>query len=129
MAARSIASLSLTFGLVSIPIKLYSATESTSAIRFKLMGASGSRVRQQYVTDAPAPAEAEPLDEEPAEAAGAGSARRSVARRRLSAVQARRRAGFRAAKPSPHRPSSSVRKWSRATNSRKASSSCSAPTS
>ena len=53
MAARSIASLSLSFGLVSIPIKLYSATESSSAIRFKLMGAGGSRVRQQYVTDAP----------------------------------------------------------------------------
>ena len=55
MAARSIASLSLSFGLVSIPIKLYSATESSSAIRFKLMGAGGSRVRQQYVTDAPTP--------------------------------------------------------------------------
>jgi DNA end-binding protein Ku len=68
MAARSIASLSLTFGLVSIPIKLYSATESTSAIRFKLMGASGARVRQQYVTDGPAPAEAEPMADEPDEA-------------------------------------------------------------
>ena len=28
MAARSIASLSLSFGLVSIPVKLYSATEA-----------------------------------------------------------------------------------------------------
>jgi non-homologous end joining protein Ku len=28
MAARAIASLSLTFGLVSIPVKVYSATES-----------------------------------------------------------------------------------------------------
>ena len=54
MAARSIASLSLSFGLVSIPIKLYSATESASAIRFKLMAAGGAPVRQQYVTDAPA---------------------------------------------------------------------------
>ena len=35
MATRSIASLSLTFGLVSIPVKLYSATESSSAVRFK----------------------------------------------------------------------------------------------
>ncbi|MDP9088289.1 MAG: Ku protein [Pseudomonadota bacterium] len=51
MAARSIASLSLSFGLVSIPIKLYSATESSAAMRFKLMAASGARVRQQYVTD------------------------------------------------------------------------------
>jgi DNA end-binding protein Ku len=60
MAARSIASLSLSFGLVSIPIKLYSATESSSGIQFKLMGAGGSRVRQQYVTDAPAYAEEQP---------------------------------------------------------------------
>ena len=31
MAARSIASLTLSFGLVSIPVKLYSATETASA--------------------------------------------------------------------------------------------------
>jgi non-homologous end joining protein Ku len=55
MAARSIASLSLTFGLVSIPVKLYSATESSAAIRFKLMSPGGARVRQQYVAG-PAPA-------------------------------------------------------------------------
>src|SRR6185369_3866035 len=48
----SIASLSLTFGLVSIPIKLYSATESSSAVKFKLMGPGGARVRQTYVADA-----------------------------------------------------------------------------
>jgi DNA end-binding protein Ku len=64
MAARSIASLSLSFGLVSIPIKLYSATENSSAIRFKLMGAGGSRVRQQYVTDAPTHAEEQAMEEE-----------------------------------------------------------------
>ncbi len=63
MAARSIASLSLSFGLVSIPIKLYSATESSAAIRFKLMGAAGARVRQQYVTDAPAPTEEQVVEE------------------------------------------------------------------
>jgi DNA end-binding protein Ku len=55
VATRSIATLSLSFGLVSIPVKVYSATESSSAIRFKLMAASGARVRQQYVT-ASAPA-------------------------------------------------------------------------
>src|SRR4051812_35612689 len=63
MAVRSIASLSMTFGLVSIPVKLYSATESASAIRFKLMAAGGAPVRQQYVTDqasAPMPALPEP---------------------------------------------------------------------
>jgi DNA end-binding protein Ku len=43
--------LSLTFGLVSIPVKLYSATQSSAAIRFKLMGRGGVRLRQQYVAD------------------------------------------------------------------------------
>src|SRR4051812_5862634 len=51
MAARAIAALSLTFGLVSIPVKVYSATESSAAIRFKLMGRGGTRLRQQYVAD------------------------------------------------------------------------------
>ena len=54
MATRSIASLSLTFGLVSIPVKLYSATESAAAIKFKLMAPGGVRVRQQYVAEEPA---------------------------------------------------------------------------
>ena len=65
MAARSIATLSLNFGLVSIPVKLYSATESSAALRFKLMAAGGSRVRQQYVTDSPAPTEEPLVDAEP----------------------------------------------------------------
>jgi DNA end-binding protein Ku len=51
MAARSIASLSLSFGLVSIPVKLYSATESSSAVRFNLLAADGSRLKQQYVSE------------------------------------------------------------------------------
>jgi len=38
MAARSIATLTLSFGLVSIPVRLYSATESASSIRFNLLG-------------------------------------------------------------------------------------------
>jgi DNA end-binding protein Ku len=54
MAIRSIASLSLTFGLVSIPVKVYLATESSVAIKFRLMAAGGARLRQQYVADAPA---------------------------------------------------------------------------
>lgn len=53
MAARAIASLSLSFGLVSIPVKLYSATEQAAAVRFKLMGRGGARIRQQYITDMP----------------------------------------------------------------------------
>jgi len=51
MAARSIASLSLSFGLVSIPVKLYSATESAESIHFNLMARDGSRVKQQYVSE------------------------------------------------------------------------------
>lgn len=51
MAARSIASLSLSFGLVSIPVKLYSATESSSAVKFNMLTRDGSRVKQQYVSE------------------------------------------------------------------------------
>ena len=51
MAARSIASLSLSFGLVSIPVKLYSATESSAAVRFNLLDKDGSRLKQQYVSE------------------------------------------------------------------------------
>ena len=51
MAARSIASLNLSFGLVSIPVRLYSATESAAGIRFNLLARDGSRVKQQYVSE------------------------------------------------------------------------------
>ena len=50
-AARSIASLSLSFGLVSIPVKLYSATETASAVKFNMLTKDGSRVKQQYVSE------------------------------------------------------------------------------
>lgn len=50
MAARSIADLSLSFGLVSIPVKLYSATQAREGISFNLLHREcGSRLRQQYV--------------------------------------------------------------------------------
>src|SRR5689334_8588459 len=49
MAARSIASLTISFGMVSIPVKLYSATESSRAISFNLLHKGcGSRLKQQY---------------------------------------------------------------------------------
>jgi DNA end-binding protein Ku len=51
MAARSIASLTLSFGLVNVPVKLYSATESSSAVSFKMLAKDGSRVKQQYVSE------------------------------------------------------------------------------
>jgi DNA end-binding protein Ku len=48
--ARSIASLTISFGLVAIPVKLYSATVSTERISFNLLRQKdGSRVKQQYV--------------------------------------------------------------------------------
>jgi DNA end-binding protein Ku len=50
MAARSIASLTISFGLVSIPVKLYSATEASRAISFNFLHKTcGSRLKQQYV--------------------------------------------------------------------------------
>ena len=48
---RAIANLTLSFGLVTIPVKLYSATESSATVRLRLMAPSGQRVRQQYVAD------------------------------------------------------------------------------
>ena len=50
MAARSIASLTVSFGLVSIPVKLFSATEASRAISFNLLHKGcGSRLKQQYL--------------------------------------------------------------------------------
>src|SRR3954449_1513288 len=50
MSARSIASGTISFGLVSIPVKLFSASQSTAAISFNLLHAKcGSRLKQQYI--------------------------------------------------------------------------------
>jgi DNA end-binding protein Ku len=51
MAARSIATLTLGFGLVSIPVKLFSATESSANVRFNMLTKDGQRVRQQYISE------------------------------------------------------------------------------
>ncbi|HEX4763523.1 MAG TPA: Ku protein [Usitatibacter sp.] len=49
MAARSIATLTVSFGLVSIPVRLFSATEASKAISFNLLHKTcGSRLKQQY---------------------------------------------------------------------------------
>jgi len=49
MAARSIATLTISFGMVSIPVKLHSATEASRAMSFNLLHKScGSRLKQQY---------------------------------------------------------------------------------
>lgn len=50
MAARSIGSLTISFGLVAIPVKLYSATQAGNAISFNLLHKDcGSRLKQQYI--------------------------------------------------------------------------------
>jgi len=49
MAPRAISTLTVSFGLVSIPVKLYSATETSHAISFNLLHKEcGSRLKQQY---------------------------------------------------------------------------------
>ena len=49
MAARSIGTLTISFGLVAIPVKMYSATEASRGISFNLLHKTcGSRLRQQY---------------------------------------------------------------------------------
>ncbi len=50
MPARSIGTGTLSFGMVSIPIRMYSAAESASAVSFNLLHAKCStRLKQQYV--------------------------------------------------------------------------------
>jgi DNA end-binding protein Ku len=49
MAARSMGSLTISFGLISIPVKLYTATQSAGSISFNLLHKEcGSRLKQQY---------------------------------------------------------------------------------
>ena len=50
MAARSLASLTISFGLVSIPVKLHSATRHGASVPFHYIHRKcGSRLRQQYI--------------------------------------------------------------------------------
>src|SRR6186713_2188079 len=50
MPPRALASLNVSFGLVSIPVKLFSATESSHGISFNLLHKGcGSRLKQQYL--------------------------------------------------------------------------------
>ncbi len=50
MAARAIGTATVSFGLVSIPVKLFSATESERQISFNLLHKKcGSRLKQHYV--------------------------------------------------------------------------------
>jgi DNA end-binding protein Ku len=48
--ARAIAGATISFGLVSIPVKLYSATQPSAGVSFNLLhGKCGTRVKQQYI--------------------------------------------------------------------------------
>jgi DNA end-binding protein Ku len=50
MAARPIASTTISFGLVSVPVKLYATGQSGAKVSFNLVHEKcGSRLRQQYV--------------------------------------------------------------------------------
>jgi DNA end-binding protein Ku len=50
MSARALGNANISFGLVSIPVKLYTASNSSSAISFNLMHRKcGSRLKQQYI--------------------------------------------------------------------------------
>jgi len=50
MSARALGNASISFGLVSIPVKLYTASNSAASISFNLLHRKcGSRLKQQYI--------------------------------------------------------------------------------
>lgn len=50
MAARPLSSGTISFGLVTVPVKLYSAAESSAAVSFNMLHAKcHSRLKQQYI--------------------------------------------------------------------------------
>jgi DNA end-binding protein Ku len=50
MSARALGTASISFGLVSIPVKLYTASNSSASISFNLLHRKcGSRLKQQYI--------------------------------------------------------------------------------
>ena len=50
MPPRSIGSATISFGLVSVPVNLFSSSESSAAVSFNMLHAKcGSRLKQQYV--------------------------------------------------------------------------------
>jgi DNA end-binding protein Ku len=50
MAARSLSTGTISFGLVTVPVRLYSAAEHSAAVSFNLLhGKCGSRLKQQYI--------------------------------------------------------------------------------
>jgi DNA end-binding protein Ku len=65
---RSLATLTIAFGLVAIPVRLYAATQRSAELRFRWMTAQGGVVRQRLE------AEALVAERDAAEAMGAGGA-------------------------------------------------------
>lgn len=51
MAMRSMGTATVSFGLVSVPVKLYGATEARAGLGFNLLCRCGSRVKQQYTCE------------------------------------------------------------------------------
>jgi DNA end-binding protein Ku len=50
MPARSLSTGSISFGLVTVPVRLYSAAEHSAAVSFNLLhGKCGTRLKQQYI--------------------------------------------------------------------------------
>ena len=50
MAARAIGTSTIAFGLVSVPVKMYSTGESSRRVSFNMIHKEcGTRVRQQYI--------------------------------------------------------------------------------
>jgi len=50
MPARSIATATISFGLVSVPVNLYSSSESKASVSFNMLHKKcGSRLKQQYI--------------------------------------------------------------------------------
>ena len=50
MPARSIGSATISFGLVSVPVSLYSTAESSASVSFNMLDKkTGTRLKQQYV--------------------------------------------------------------------------------
>ena len=50
VAARAISSATISFGLVAIPIKLFTPIKSQSGIRFRQLDSKGAPVKQQYIS-------------------------------------------------------------------------------
>ena len=49
MGIRAMGSATIAFGLVSVPVKIYSTVDSTHAVRFSFRSPGGNKLSQQYV--------------------------------------------------------------------------------